>query len=114
MTSVADFLCKLPVTKQGNYFGTRYRFMVKGVTPKFRAELTVHWRKTYEHFNATFGASYWFSSATQAIDIQKMKTDGSIELKIVSGAVDDKNETLLHNFRKPSECEDKWNGNVFS
>ena len=69
--------------------------MVKGVTPKFRAELTVHWRKTYEHFNATFGASYWFSSATQAIDIQKMKTDGSIELKIVSGAVDDKNETLL-------------------
>lgn len=80
---------------QANYLGTRYRYMVKGVTPKFRAELKVNWRKTFEHFNATFGGHYWFSRASAVIDIQSMKTDGSIELKIVSGAVDDKNETLL-------------------
>jgi hypothetical protein len=80
---------------QANYLGARYRFMVKGVTPKFRAELTVHWRKTYEHFRATVSGGYWFVSGSNTVDIQSMRTDGSIELKITAGAVDEKNETLL-------------------
>ncbi|MDW9758567.1 hypothetical protein [Sinorhizobium meliloti] len=81
---------------QANYLGVRYRYLVKGVTPKFRAELKVNWKKTFEHFHASFGGGYWFWSASQVIDIQSMKQDGAIELTIVEGAVDEKSETLIN------------------
>jgi len=85
-----------PDVNFANFIGTRYRFMVKGVTPKFRAELTVWWKKTYTHFQHQASGGFWFFRGSDAIDIQKMTQDGSIELKIVSGAVDDKSETLLN------------------
>jgi hypothetical protein len=80
---------------QAGFLVVRYRYMVKGVTPKFRAELRVHYRKTFEHFRAKFGGGGWFWRSSHVVDLQTMKQDGSIELKVVTGAVDDKNETLI-------------------
>lgn len=80
---------------QAGFLVVRYRYLVKGVTPKFRAELRVHYRKTFEHFRARFGGGGWFWRSSHVVDLQTMKQDGSIELKVVSGAVDDKNETLI-------------------
>lgn len=82
-------------SEQAGFLVVRYRYMVKGVTPKFRAELRVHYRKTFEHFRARFGGGGWFWRSSHVVDLQTMKQDGSIELKVVTGAVDDKNETLI-------------------
>jgi hypothetical protein len=98
LTSLGGRLSNATPNEKGGEAGflvVRYRFMVKGVTPKFRAELRVHWKKAYEHFHAQFGGGYWFWRSSHVVDIQSMSQDGSIELKIVSGAVDDKNETLI-------------------
>lgn len=79
-----------------DFFGVRFRYMVKGVTPKFKASLKVKWKKSFEHFHAKFGGGYWFWRSSQVIDIQTMKQSGAIELTVLEGAVDDKADTLLN------------------
>lgn len=86
-----------PATQTGDadFFGVRFRYMVKGVTPKFKAKLSVNWKKSFEHFHARVSTGGWFSRASAVVDIQEMKQSGAITLEVLSGAVDDKNETLI-------------------
>lgn len=86
-----------PATDIGDadFFGVRFRYMVKGVTPRFKAKLSVNWKKTFEHFHARAGGGGWFWKSSHVVDIQDMKQTGSITLEVLSGAVDDKNETLI-------------------
>lgn len=84
-----------PEVASQEFFTVRYRYMVKGVTPKFRVELKVNWKKTFEHFQARFGGGFWFWKSSHVVDIQEMKQSGAIELKITDGGIDEGTQALV-------------------
>lgn len=84
-----------PNVSSQEFFAVRYRYMVKGVTPKFRVELKVNWKKTFEHFQARVGGGFWFWRSSHVIDIQEMKQSGAIELKITDGGIDESTQALV-------------------
>ncbi|MFZ7094466.1 hypothetical protein [Primorskyibacter sp. 2E233] len=84
-----------PEVESQEFFAVRYRYMVRGVTPKFRVELKVNWKKTFEHFQARFGGGFWFWRSSHVVDIQEMKQSGAIELKITDGGIDESTQALV-------------------
>lgn len=84
-----------PEVASQEFFAIRYRYMVRGLTPRFRAELKVNWKKTFEHFQARFGGGFWFWRSSHVVDIQEMKQSGAIELNITDGGIDEETQALV-------------------
>lgn len=73
------------VNGSSNPFNVQLCFDVLGSTPLMDAEVTVNYKKVYEHFSAqaSYGVLWWRASVKT--EVEKLIEDGTVSIKILGG-----------------------------
>lgn len=80
-------------------FGVRYRYRVQGIRSRVKAKITVNWSRVFTHFNSQGGGGWFSFKARHAVDIQKLKESGAVNIEIIEGAFEspsDEFNTIYH------------------
>lgn len=80
-------------------FGVRYRYRVQGIRSRVKAKITVNWSRVFTHFNAQGGGEWFAFKSRHAVDIQKLKESGAVNIEIIEGAFESQSDefnTIYH------------------
>ncbi|WP_133118202.1 hypothetical protein [Rhizobium hidalgonense] len=84
-------------------FGVRYRYVVSGIRTRVKAEITVNWKRLYEHIHEEAGGGWFAFKGRHAVDLQKLKESGAVKMNIIEGGFEsdsDQFETIYNTLVK--------------